>query len=88
MPKGNGSSLSSMTPQRPEPVSERLRAEILRSERALRDLARETELQPSQLSRFARGLRGLESHAIDRLAAAFGLELQPVKARRSRGGRS
>ncbi len=85
---GNGATVPRMTKQRPEPVSDRLRAEILRSDRALRDLARETDLQPSQLSRFARGVRGLESSAIDRLAAAFGLELQPVKARRGRGGQA
>jgi hypothetical protein len=40
-------------------------------------VAKDSGIHEAQLQRFANGERGLHSKAIDKLAAFFGLELQP-----------
>lgn len=66
-------------------ISETLRAAIRDSEVSLRDLGEATGIDHSQLSRFARGDRGLTIACLDRLADHFGLVLTrrpPGKSKR------
>ena len=56
-------------------VSERIREALEHSEVSLREIARQAGVGDSQLSRFMRGERGLNTTTLDRLAEYLGLEL-------------
>ena len=62
-------------------MTETLRQAIRESELPMLTLATETGIQRGSLIRFARGDQSLRLDIADRLAAYFGLELQPTKAK-------
>jgi hypothetical protein len=59
--------------------SEQLRAAIRDCGRSRYALSKETEISQSNLSRFVRGESRLSPGSIDKLVAALGLELRPVR---------
>jgi plasmid maintenance system antidote protein VapI len=63
------------------PISDVLRRAILDSGLPLLRIERETGVQRASISRFVRGERSLRLDMADKLAAYFGLELTPVKAK-------
>ena len=60
------------------PISEILRAAINASELSFLALERETGVLRQSLMPFARGEAGINIDAADKIAAYFGLELQPA----------
>jgi transcriptional regulator with XRE-family HTH domain len=61
-------------------VSETLRAALLACTASYREIGEAIGVDHSQLSRFARGDRGLSVEAIDRVAEYLGLELRKSAA--------
>lgn len=59
-------------------MTERLRRAIAESDLPMLTIATETGVQRASLIRFARGDQSLMLDAADKLAAYFGLELQPT----------
>jgi plasmid maintenance system antidote protein VapI len=67
------------------PITDVLRRAILQSGLPLLRIEQETGVQRASLSRFVRGTNSLRLDMADRLAAYFGLELAPVKAKPKKG---
>jgi hypothetical protein len=63
------------------PISEALRQAIAESGVSFAALERETGVLRQSLMKFARGEQCLRGDAYDKLAAYFGLVLQPIKAK-------
>lgn len=73
-----------MKTKAPKTLTETLRQAIrerLESGLPMLTLATETGIERTSLLRFARGTQSLRLDIADRLAAYFGLELQPTKAK-------
>ena len=70
-----------MKTKAPKTMTETLRQAIRESGLPMLTLATETGIERASLIRFARGDQSLKLDNADRLAAYFGLELQPTKAR-------
>ena len=70
-----------MKPKPPTTMTDRLRQAIAESGLPMLTLADETGIQRASLIRFARGDQSLRLDIADRLAAYFGLELQPTNAK-------
>ena len=73
--------MSKTRAKRPPSVSETLRAAIVDSGVSLQQLARDTEVDVSALSRFVRDERSLKLESVDRLAARLGLVLKLERRR-------
>jgi len=73
-----------------EPILGQVRRAMERSGKTRYRLAREAGLAESQLSRLARGMRGLSVEGLERLAWALGFEvvLRPLKGRRGEKGKA
>jgi len=67
-------------PRPPKPVSEVLRAEVLRFRPSVRELARRAGLDASTLCRFLSGERGLRLDAVDALCRVLRLRLVGPRA--------
>jgi len=65
-------------------LSGQLRAAVDASDKTRYRLALDAEIDHSSMSRFMHGKAGLSMEAIDRLADALGLELQPKRPARKR----
>ena len=63
-------------------VSGQLRAAILASPETRYRIAQATGVTEAALSRFVRGLRGLDLTSVDKLATHLGLGLSPIKRQR------
>jgi len=68
-----------MNTKAPTTMTDALRQAIADSGLPMLTLATETGIQRASLIRFARGDQSLRLDIADRLAAYFGLELQPAK---------
>ena len=66
------------------PISDLLRKTISKSEQPLLKIERETGVKRASIMRFLRGERSLRLDIADKLAAYFGLELQPTKKRETK----
>jgi len=64
--------------------SDAIRQAVLKDGRTLRDIADAAGLNIGQMSRFTRGLRGLNTHSVDRLCEALGVEVRLVRRRAKR----
>ena len=60
-------------------ISEQVRLAIAGHGLSLNEVARRAGIQPSQVSRFMRGERGLTTESLDKLAEVLGLELRKKK---------
>ena len=60
-------------------IVEQIREALQNSGRSLRELARTLDVNHSQLSRFARGERGLALETLDKLADVLGIEITKKK---------
>ena len=74
-----------MNTKTPETMTETLQRAIAESGLPMLRLANETGVERTSLLRFARGDHSLRLAAADKLAAYFGLELQPT-GRKAKGG--
>jgi transcriptional regulator with XRE-family HTH domain len=74
-----------MNTKAPKTMTETLRQAIAESGLPMLRLANETGIERTSLLRFARGDHSLRLAAADKLAAYFGLELQPT-SRKAKGG--
>jgi plasmid maintenance system antidote protein VapI len=63
-------------------ISETLRASIQSDVRSVTRIAEDAGVPQPVLSRFVRGERDVTLGTADKLAAALGLELKPLKARK------
>ncbi len=66
----------------PAPITDLLRETIIASKIPLLTLAQETGVQRASIGRFIRGTNSLRLDVADKLAAYFGLALQPIKAKK------
>jgi hypothetical protein len=64
------------------PIADALRRAIAESGMSFKGLERETGVLRQSLMKFARGKQCLRGDAYDKLAAYFGLALQPIKAKK------
>ena len=62
------------------PISRQLRDAIRSSGRTYYDLGHHAQVDPSLVSRFVRGRRGLTTKSLDAIAGELGLRLVPVEA--------
>ena len=66
----------------PLPITDLLRETIIASKIPLLTLEQETGVQRASIGRFIRGTNSLRLDVADKLAAYFGLALQPIKAKK------
>jgi len=66
----------------PAPISELLRRTIAESGVPYLQLERETGVVRASIMRFVRGAQSLRLDVADKLAAYFGLALQPIKPKK------
>ena len=71
-----------MTNKQPAPITDLLRETIIASKTPLLALEKETGVQRASIGRFIRGKNSLRLDIADKLAAHFGLALQPIKAKK------
>jgi plasmid maintenance system antidote protein VapI len=71
-----------MANKEPQPITDALRQAIADSGMNFKALERETGVLRQCLMKFARGEQSLRGDLMDKLAAYFGLTLQPSKAKR------
>lgn len=70
-----------MSDSRHPPITGPLKDAIIRSGLAYKTLERETGVQRSSIQRFVDGRQSIRLDVADRLAAFFGLELRPMRAK-------
>jgi plasmid maintenance system antidote protein VapI len=68
------------------PITDLLRQTIIESGMPMKALARETGVQRLSIMRFVRGEQSIRLDVADKLAAYFGLALQPIKAKAKKKG--
>jgi plasmid maintenance system antidote protein VapI len=68
--------------KQPAPITDLLRQMILESKMPLKALERETGVKRASIMRFIRGKQSLRLDIADRLAAYFGLALQPIPTKK------
>jgi len=71
-----------MANKQTSPITDILRQSIIASKMPLLTLEQETGVQRGSIGRFIRGERSLRLDLADKLAAYFGLTLQPDKAKK------
>ena len=71
-----------MANKQPAPITDLLRETIIASKTPLLKLEQETGVQRASIGRFIRGKNSLRLDVADKLAAYFGLALQPIKAKK------
>jgi plasmid maintenance system antidote protein VapI len=73
-----------MANKQPAPITDLLRQTIIASKIPLLTLEQETGVQRASIGRFIRGERSLRLDVADKLAAYFGLALQPIRKKKGR----
>ena len=68
--------------KKPAPITDLLRETIIASKLPLLTLQEETGVKRASIMRFIRDEQSLRLDIADKLAAYFGLELQPIKPKR------
>ena len=68
--------------KQPAPITDLLRETIIASKLPLLTLQEETGVKRASIMRFIRGEQSLRLDIADKLAAYFGLALQPIKAKK------
>jgi transcriptional regulator with XRE-family HTH domain len=81
-----------LKPMKPEKPTETIRCTLLESGKSLSEVAKESGVSVSTLSRFSRRLATLSGDNLDRLLPALGLEIRPAARKststaRMKGGR-
>jgi plasmid maintenance system antidote protein VapI len=76
-----------MQANQPQTLSETLRQAIVASKMPLLSLQQATGVQRASIKRFIRHERSIRLDKADKLAAYFGLALQPIKAKAKQKGR-
>lgn len=71
-----------MASKLPAPITDLLRETIIASKTPLLTLEQETGVKRASIARFIRGKNSLRLDIADKLAAYFGLALQPIKAKK------
>jgi plasmid maintenance system antidote protein VapI len=71
--------------KRPAPITDLLRETIIASKLPLLTLQEETGVKRASIMRFVSGKQSLRLDIADKLAAYFGLTLQPIKPSRAKG---
>jgi plasmid maintenance system antidote protein VapI len=66
--------------KQPAPITDLLRETIIASGMTMKALGRETGVQRLSIARFVRGEQSIRLDIADKLAAYFGLALQPIQA--------
>ncbi|MBM3996754.1 MAG: helix-turn-helix domain-containing protein [Planctomycetes bacterium] len=67
------------------PITDLLRQTIIESGMTMKAIERETGVQRLSIVRFIRGEQSIRLDVADKLAAYFGLALQPIKAKKKGG---
>ena len=65
-----------------QPITDMLRETIVASKMTMKSIERETGVQRLSVTRFVRGTNSLRLDVADKLAAYFGLALQPIKPKK------
>ena len=76
-----------MTNKQSAPITDLLRETIIASKMPLLTLEQETGVQRASIGRFIRGERSIRLDIADKLAAYFGLALQPIKPKPKKKGK-
>jgi plasmid maintenance system antidote protein VapI len=70
--------------KRPATITDSLRETIIASGMTMKALGRETGVQRLSIARFVRGEQSIRLDVADKLAAYFGLVLQPIRKKKGR----
>ncbi len=72
-------------PAEPETISDALRRALIDSGLSAYELARRSGVNVAAVLRFKSGERSLKLESVDRLTEVLGLELRPIRPKRTRG---